>query len=88
MLGSIIDENNDDTGSGSDLIPPAPQPNCGLLNMENDEAAKIYIFCYLKKTDIYMQNNLKGLCSEIRNDIMIFVSGNICPSWFIIVYRS
>lgn len=39
--GTIIDENND-TGSGSDLIPPAPEPNCGLLNVENDEAAKMF----------------------------------------------
>lgn len=44
---------NGGTGSGSDLIPPAPQPNCGLLNMENDEAANMFILCYLKKTGVY-----------------------------------
>lgn len=44
VLGCIIDENNENTGAGSDLIPPAPRPNCGVLNMENDEAAKMFIF--------------------------------------------
>lgn len=38
VLISIIEENNDDTGPGSDLIPPAHQPNCDVLNMESDEA--------------------------------------------------
>lgn len=49
VLGSITDENNGNAGAGSDLIPPAPQPNLGALNMESDEAAKLFIFCCLKK---------------------------------------
>lgn len=32
VLSSIIDENNDSTSAGSDLIPSAPQPNYGVLN--------------------------------------------------------
>lgn len=41
VAGSITDENNDNTGAGSDLISPAPQPDGGMLNMENYEASKM-----------------------------------------------
>lgn len=41
VLGSIIDEQNGNTVAGSGLIPPAPLPNCDVLNMENDDAAEM-----------------------------------------------
>ena len=47
VLGSVIDKYTDNTGTaGSDLIPPAPG---GVLNLENDDAAKMFISCYLDK---------------------------------------
>lgn len=47
-----VAENSDDTGAVSDLIPP----NCGVLNMENGEAAKMFIVC-----------DAKGLCSDMNS---------------------
>lgn len=44
VLRSISDENNDNTAAGSDLIPPAPRPNCAALNMESNDAVKMFIF--------------------------------------------
>ena len=44
VLGSDTDESNDNTSAGSDLIPPAPWPNCGGLNMESGDAGKTFHF--------------------------------------------
>lgn len=62
ILGSISDENNDNTAAGSDLIPPAPQPNCAALNMESNDAVKMFIFWYPKK---------KKWCGEMSSVIQL-----------------
>lgn len=43
VLGSIGDENNDVTAARSDLVPPAPWPNCATLNMERDDADEMFV---------------------------------------------
>lgn len=43
VLGSIGDENYDITAAGSDLVPPAPWPNCPTLNMEQSDVDEMFV---------------------------------------------